>query len=212
MLNFLQLVTVKSQIYNRTEQSGTLIYYLLFLFQPSFLLQLTASISFSTLLFFFFFPLPRCSIVFPSLKKSHHQFRFYHHWSNQIKFVFFFSPFGSLCPLFYRRRSGSFLSVLVVLPPKIPATHWSQRNFQSSWSLIPTTRNGAKTELDSNGPKTELDSNDLSCSFPIVGLVVVLVLFSDCDRRGRRRLGCGSLLSGLFFPFWFFIFCLDMVS
>ena len=27
-----------------------------------------------------------------------------------------------------------------------------------------------------------------------------LILFSDCDRRGRRRLGCGS---GLFFPFWF---------
>ena len=36
-----------------------------------------------------------------------------------------------------------------------------------------------------------------------MGLVVVLVLFYDCDRRGRRRLGCGSLLSGLFFPFWF---------
>ena len=45
----------------------------------------------------------------------------------------------------------------------------------------------------------ELDSNDSSCSFPIVGLV----LFSDCDRRGRRRLGCGSLLSGFFSPFWF---------
>ena len=69
--------------------------------------------------------------------------------------------------------------------------------------MIPTTRNGAKIELDSNGPKTELDSNDSSCSFPIVGLVVVLVLFSDCDRRGRRRLGCGTLLSDLFFPFWF---------
>ena len=27
-----------------------------------------------------------------------------------------------------------------------------------------------------------------------------LVLFSDCDRRGRRCLGCGSLLSGFFFP------------
>ena len=79
MLNFLQLATVKSQIYNRTEQSGILIYYFLFLFQPSFLLQLTASISFSTLPFFFFFPLPRCFTVFPFLKKSHHQFRFYHH-------------------------------------------------------------------------------------------------------------------------------------
>ena len=89
MLNFLQLATVKSQIYIRTEQSGILIYYFLFLFQPSFLLQLTASISFSTLPFFFFFPLPRCSIVFPFLKKSHHQFRFYHHWSNHIKSGFF---------------------------------------------------------------------------------------------------------------------------
>ena len=79
MLNFLQLATVKSQIYIRTEQSGILIYYFLFLFQPSFLLQLTASISFSTLPFFFFFPLPRCSTVFPFLKKSHHRFRFYHH-------------------------------------------------------------------------------------------------------------------------------------
>ena len=34
MLNFLQLATVKSQIYNLTEQSGILIYYFLFLFQP----------------------------------------------------------------------------------------------------------------------------------------------------------------------------------
>ena len=96
MLNFLQLATVKSQIYNRTERCGILIYYFLFLFlQPSslsFLLQLTASISFSTLPFFFFFPLSRCSIVFPLLKKSHHQFRFYHHWSNHINLVFFF-PF-----------------------------------------------------------------------------------------------------------------------
>ena len=70
MLNFLQLATVKSHIYNHTEQSGILIYYFLFLFQPSFLLQLTASISFSTLPFFFFFPLPRCSTVFPFLKKK----------------------------------------------------------------------------------------------------------------------------------------------
>ena len=31
-----------------------------------------------------------------------------------------------------------------------------------------------------------------------MGLVVGLILFSDCDRRGRRRLGCGS---GFFFPF-----------
>ena len=69
--------------------------------------------------------------------------------------------------------------------------------------MIPTTRTGAKTELDSNGPKTELDSNDSSCSFPIVGLVVGLVLFSDCDRRERRRLSSGSLISGFFFPFWF---------
>ena len=30
--------------------------------------------------------------------------------------------------------------------------------------------------------------------FPIVGLVVI----SDCDRRGRRSLGCGSLLSTLY--------------
>ena len=52
-------------------------------------------------------------------------------------------------------------------------------------------------------PKQSLIPTDSSCSFPIVGLVLVLVLFSDCDRRGRRRLGCESLLSGLFFPFWF---------
>ena len=52
-------------------------------------------------------------------------------------------------------------------------------------------------------PKRSLIPTDSSCSFSIVGLVLVLVLFSDCDRRGRRRLGCGSLLSGLFFPFWF---------
>ena len=36
-----------------------------------------------------------------------------------------------------------------------------------------------------------------------MGLVVGLVLFSDCDRRERRRLSSGSLLSGFFFPFWF---------
>ena len=36
-----------------------------------------------------------------------------------------------------------------------------------------------------------------------MGLVVGLVLFSDCDRCGRRPLGCGSLLSSFFFPFWF---------
>ena len=34
--------------------------------------------------------------------------------------------------------------------------------------------------------------------FPIVGLVVGLVVISDCDRRGRRSLGCGSLLSVLY--------------
>ena len=33
-----------------------------------------------------------------------------------------------------------------------------------------------------------------------MGLVVGLILFSDCDQRGRRPLGCGS---GFFFPFWF---------
>ena len=36
-----------------------------------------------------------------------------------------------------------------------------------------------------------------------MGLVVGLILFSDCDRRGRRPLGCRSLLSGFFSPFWF---------
>ena len=36
-----------------------------------------------------------------------------------------------------------------------------------------------------------------------MGLVVGLVLFSDCDRRGHRPLGCGSFLSGFFSPFWF---------
>ena len=40
---------------------------------------------------------------------------------------------------------------------------------------------------------------DYGSWFSIVGLV----LFSDCDRHGRRPLGCGSLLSGFFFPFWF---------
>ena len=34
-----------------------------------------------------------------------------------------------------------------------------------------------------------------------MGLVVGLILFSACDRRGRRPLGCGSLLSGFFSPF-----------
>ena len=33
-----------------------------------------------------------------------------------------------------------------------------------------------------------------------MGLVVGLILFSDCDRRGRRPLGCGS---GFFFFFFF---------
>ena len=33
-----------------------------------------------------------------------------------------------------------------------------------------------------------------------MGLVVGVVLFSYCDRRGRRPLGCGSLLSVFFFP------------
>ena len=34
--------------------------------------------------------------------------------------------------------------------------------------------------------------------FPIVGLVIGLVVISDCDRRGHRSLGCGSLLSVLY--------------
>ena len=36
-----------------------------------------------------------------------------------------------------------------------------------------------------------------------MGLVVGLVLFSDCDRCGRRPLGCGSLLSVFFFSLLF---------
>ena len=139
------------------------------------------------------FLLPSSPLLYclPVLKKKSPSISFLPSLIYPHKIWFFFPPFGSLCPLFYRRQSGSFLSVLVVLSPKIPAAHWERGDFQSSWSLIPTTRNGAKTELDSNGPKTELDSNGL------------VLFFSDCDRRGRRRLGCGSLLSGLFFPFWF---------
>ena len=34
-----------------------------------------------------------------------------------------------------------------------------------------------------------------------MGLVVGLILFSDCDRRGRRPLGCGSGFFFFFFPF-----------
>ena len=67
---------------------------------------------------------------------------------------------------------------------------------EDSSSTLISKELSVQLELDSNGAKTELDSNDSSCSFPIVGLV----LFSDCDRRGRRHLGCGSLLSGFFFP------------
>ena len=70
MLNFLQLATVKSQIYNCTDQLwyiGLLFFISLStLISLSFLLQLTASISISTLPFFFFFPLPRCYISFSS--------------------------------------------------------------------------------------------------------------------------------------------------
>ena len=155
MLNFLQLATVKSQIYNRTEQSGILIYYFLFLFQPSFLLQLTASISFSTLPFFFFFPLPRCSTVFPFLKKSHHRFRFYHHWFNHIKSGFFFpllvrsvlcstglglvhfSPFW-LC---FRRRFQQHIDLEGTFSP---AGAWFQQlETEPKQSLIPTDPKGS---------------------------------------------------------------------
>ena len=175
MLNFLQLATVKSQIYNRTDICGILIYCFLFLIQPHlFHFSFSSpppspsplSHSFSSFLF------PVALLSSRSLKKSHHQFRFYPHWSNHINLDFFF-------PFWFALSSVHFspfclwllanLKVVFVLPPKIPAAHWSRRKFQSSWSLIPTTRNGAKTELDSNGPKTELDSNDLTRFFSDCG-------------------------------------------
>ena len=102
----------------------------------------TASISISTLPFSFFFPLPCCSILFPFMNMSHHQFPLYHHWS--ISFTGFFPLLFALSSLFYRRGSGCGFGLWL-------------------W-------------------------------FPIVGLVVIF----DCDRCGRRSLGCGSLLSILY--------------
>ena len=82
MLNFLQLATVKSQIYNRTDICGILIYCFLFLIQPHlFHFSFSSpppspsplSHSFSSFLF------PVALLSSRSLKKSHHQFRFYPH-------------------------------------------------------------------------------------------------------------------------------------
>ena len=200
MLNFLQLATVKSQRYNRTEQSGILIYYFLFLFQPSFLLQLTASISFSTFPFFFFFPLLRCSIVFPFLKKSHHQFRFYHHWSNHIKSGFFFFPLlvrSVLCStgvglvhfspfwLCFHRR---FQQHIDLKGTSSPAGAWFQQlETEPKRSLIPTH---PKQSLI---PTTRLVLFRLWVwfYFPIVIGVGV----------GVWVVGLSSLV--FFFPFWF---------
>ena len=78
---------------------GFINFLFLFLSHISFIFSFSYSVyiaSISTLPYSFFFPLPFCSILFPFMNMSHHQFPLYHHWSPSLDF---FPPFCLLSPL-----------------------------------------------------------------------------------------------------------------
>ena len=72
-------------------------------------------------------------------------------WVVGLSSMVFFPPFGSLCPLFYRRRSGSFVSVLVVIARKSERGVYASA--EDSSSTLISKELSIQLELDSNDSK-----------------------------------------------------------